>query len=380
MIDLKEYKERALRILDPIRESEKDFLSESKRSNSRKYLPEYYLIFFLFSDLLGFKNLGRFDKIAWSFPVYYKEKAFLIEYRKSGVGIFIQDEKNDQEDALDLSKKIGKAVKCIRPFYDYIAKQAVSDSKFNVINYNQQFYKRFDYLLKLYKDKSRKLLSLKDISFSLSKPCEPKSSVSFDFERANWVAISCIEAFFSWTEHLFVHLAIIRQGLSKGEEVTELIEKAKWKEKFKSVIQIDSSKKGKYFFDELLDVRRKLRNYPAHGAFDKNGGNFKFHSVTGAVPVWINPKKERNKFSITGYLSLVEQDAIELIEEFIKFLWTGDTKPAMYYTQECGLPTILPIVSEGKYALACKSMKSMKEFTEAIQRSFDGATDMDWFI
>ena len=112
----------------------------------------------------------------------------------------------------------------------------------------------------------------------------------------------------------------------------------------------------------------------------KNGEAFEFHSATGAVPVWINQEKERNKFSITGYLSLVEQDAIELIEEFIKFLWTGDTKPAMYYTQECGLPTILPFVSEGKYALACKSMKSMREFTEVIQRSFDSARDMDWFI
>ena len=250
MIDLKEYKERALRILDPIRESEKVFLSESKRSNSRKYLPEYYLIFFLFSDLLGFKNLGRFDKIAWSFPVYYKEKAFLIEYRKSGVGIFIQDEENDQEDALELSKKIGKAVKSIEPFYDHIAKQAVNNSEFNVINYNKQFYKRFDYLLKLYKDKSRKLETLKNISFSLSKSRESKNDVSFDFEsyeRANWLAISCVEAFFSWTEHLFVHLAIIRKGLSKGEEVTRLIEKAEWKEKFKSAILIDSSKKGKYF-------------------------------------------------------------------------------------------------------------------------------------
>ena len=93
MIDLQKYKERALKILSPIRESEKDFLSESKRSNSRKYPPKYYLIFFLFSNLLGFKNLGRFDKIAWSFPVYYKGKAFLIEHRKSGVGIFIQDKK-----------------------------------------------------------------------------------------------------------------------------------------------------------------------------------------------------------------------------------------------------------------------------------------------
>ena len=191
------------------------------------------------------------------------------------------------------------------------------------------------------------------------------------------MAISCIEAFFSWTEHLFVHLAIIRQGLSKGEEVTKLIEKAEWKEKFKSAIPIDSSKKGKYFFHKLIEVRRKLRKYPAHRAFGKNGEAFEFHSAAGAVPVWINQEKERNKFSITGYLSLVEQDAIELIEEFIKFLWTGDTKPAMYYTQECRLPAILPFVSEGKYALACKSMKSMKEFTEAIQMRFDSARDMD---
>lgn len=123
-----------------------------------------------------------------------------------------------------------------------------------------------------------------------------------------------------------------------------------------------------------------MRNYVAHGAFGQKSEAFEFHSAVGLVPVWINQEKERNKFSITGYLSLVEQDAIELIEEFIEFLWTSDTKPSMYYTQKCGLPTILPFVSKGKYALVCKSMTSMKQFTKTIQMSFDGARDLDWFI
>lgn len=167
MIEIEKFKEKALKILSPIKpadddtEAEKNFLFKARRSNASKLLPEYYLIFFLFPDLLGFKNLGKFEKIAWSFPIDYKGKAFLIEYRKFGVGIFIHDQENDEKDALEISNKINGAVKSIRPFYDHIAEQAVNISEFSVNNNNQQLFKRFDFLLKLYKTEYGKYLDNK---------------------------------------------------------------------------------------------------------------------------------------------------------------------------------------------------------------------------
>ena len=389
LIEIEKYKKKALKILSPIKETddntkaEKNFLFNAKRSKASRLLPEYYLIFFLFSDLLEFENLGKFEKIAWSFPIDYNGKAFLVEYRKFGVGIFIQDEENDQEDALEISKKISGAVKSIRPFYDNIAEQAVNNSEFSVKNNNRQLFDRFDFLLKLYKDEYQKFLdnqgkTEKTVSKSEFGTSTIYKSLDYEFkQRSNWLAISCIEAFYSWTEHLFIHLAIVGQGLSEGEKVSELIG-AEWKTKFKTAIPIDSSKTVSDFYNELITVRNQLRNFVAHGAFGKDGNAFSFHSNTGAVPVLMNHKRKRNKFSLNGYLTFEEQTVIELIEEFIKFLWSGDTAPAMHYTQECGLPTILPYAANGTYGAACDSMEFMEEFAKKIMWDFDNAANMDW--
>jgi hypothetical protein len=37
--------------------------------------------------LLGFHDLGRFEKLAWSVPIDFEGIAYLIEYRKFGVGV-----------------------------------------------------------------------------------------------------------------------------------------------------------------------------------------------------------------------------------------------------------------------------------------------------
>ena len=85
-VDVDKYKSIALERLFPIKpvdentETKKDFLFSATRSDAGRHLPDYYLVYFLFSDLLGFKNLGKFDKVAWSFPIDFNGKAFLIEY------------------------------------------------------------------------------------------------------------------------------------------------------------------------------------------------------------------------------------------------------------------------------------------------------------
>ena len=51
--------------------------------------PEYYLVYFLLVDLLGFKCYGRGEKVAWSTPVEIEGQHFLIEHRKLGLGVLL---------------------------------------------------------------------------------------------------------------------------------------------------------------------------------------------------------------------------------------------------------------------------------------------------
>lgn len=237
-------------------------------------------------------------------------------------------------------------------------------------------------MLTSYKKEYEKYLKNKDktkIKTSKSKYGEMISYENLGFkykQKANWIAISCIEAFFSWTEHLFIHLAVVAQNLSDGEKISRLIED-EWKVKFKAAIK-DNSKETNRFYNELLIIRQQLRNFVAHGAFGKDGNAFKFHSATGTVPVLMNYKKQKNRFSLHGNLTFKEEDVISLIEEFIKFLQNGQLAPAMYYTQNCGLPTILTMASDCRYEFATKDMDSMIEFSEYLMRIIDDSANMDW--
>jgi hypothetical protein len=64
-----------------------------------------------------------------------------------------------------------------------------------------------------------------------------------------------------------------------------------WKDKFKAAIDLrDQTAKGHY--DTLLEIRRQIRNFVAHGAFGKDGQAFDFHSSAGAVPVRLPHQKD----------------------------------------------------------------------------------------
>ncbi|MBI3258012.1 MAG: hypothetical protein HYZ54_00795 [Ignavibacteriae bacterium] len=388
IIDKDELIDIASRILSPIKPADsntmapKDFLHSALESKSSMLLPKHYLIYFLLSDLLKYKDLGQGEKIAWSFPIDYEGQAFLIEYRKFGVGIFVQNINDDETTAFKIASKINRAINSVKPFFDWIAENAVKDSKLNVENYNTSLYDRFKYLHDLFTEQKAKQIENRGKYEIVKKKMKygemtEYTPLSFNYaQRSNWLAVSCIEAFFSWTEHLFIHLAIIGQGMWNGSEIYELTGK-EWKDKFTKAIPISTPKSKKYY-DELIIIRQQLRNFVAHGAFGKNGEAYSFHSGSGSVPILMNRQIGKNRFSLTGGLGFKEEAVIELIDQFINYLWNSSLAPAMHYTQECSLPSILTYSKDGTYKAAMKSLAKMKKLSAQLMREIDDSANMDW--
>jgi hypothetical protein len=86
--ELEAVRAAASRAINPIKPADAttqapddNFLFDAKRSDAGRNLPPYYLVYFLLVDLLGFKNLGRFEKLAWSIPIDLDGVAYLIEHR-----------------------------------------------------------------------------------------------------------------------------------------------------------------------------------------------------------------------------------------------------------------------------------------------------------
>lgn len=143
---------RAIGVIKPADPSaHKNFPFGGQRTNGGRSLPPYFLVYFLLVDLLGFPNLGQFEKVAWSVPIEFDGNVFWIEHRKLGLGVFIDNPAGHEAQAEEIVKLIKKGVKEPAPFFAWLAGQAVEGSKLNVSNRSKSLFSRFEYLLGLYR-------------------------------------------------------------------------------------------------------------------------------------------------------------------------------------------------------------------------------------
>jgi len=368
---LKFSKVNAQRALGPIKPVDSsDFVPFwGHRTNAGRALPPYYLVYFLFVDLLGFPHTGQAEKVAWSIPIQFKDKVFMIEHRKMGLGVFSKSTHSDEEAAAEIVNHVQKAVKAAQPYFESRAFQAVQKSLVNVTNKSEMLFKRYIYFLKSYQKKMKAAaVAEKKNAFLSPKHWGLKT-------EAKWLGLAAIESFFSWTEHVFIHIAILNGNIKTARDVAATAE-GDWQPKFKLALGLNDPV-SKNFFDQLVIIRREVRNFVAHGAFGKQGEAFEFHSKAGAVPVLLPHLAGSRKFLLRSDLSLSDEKALILIDEFIKHLWSAERAPAAVYIKS-GLPLILTYVSDGTYAKAMRSISDMDRLIYHIAHQFGRAADMDW--
>lgn len=387
-LDIKRIKQKALSAISPLKAMEsnthdsEEFAFNAKRTEAGRKLPPYYLVYFLLVDLLGFKNLGQFEKVSWSVPVEYKEQAFIIEHRKFGLGVFAHSIPDDEKAATEIVGLINKAVKIAKPYFEWRAQQAAQDSKLNVVNRSRELFARYEFLREQYVSKAEEAERRKDERIETKIQVKVGNATSVEFpapklwRESRWLALSAIESFFSWTEHVFIHIAILKGACITGEDVADLA-KAEWATKFKAALDIRDAHTKK-FYDELAIVRRQLRNFVAHGSFGKDGEAFQFHSGAGAVPILLPHKRDRQSFRFGQGVNFESKDAMDLIERFVDHLWSEDRAPAKIYLQEYELPLILTEAKSGEYERAMSSVDDMTEYADYWAGFFDRHIDMDF--
>lgn len=356
----------------------KDLLFSVTRIDSGRSLPPYYLIYFLFIDFLGYRNLGQFEKTSWSIPIDYNGTLYLLEHRKLGMGLFAADKKTQEKECKEIVKKISKAVNAAQPYFEWIANETAKRSDLNVLNHSLRLHDRYLFLTNEYKQKIQEA-KIRQNEVVRTQHSENSWSIEIPYLRlkseAEWLAISAIDAFYSFTEHVFIHSAILKGLLGSGEDVANLACQD-WGSKFKLCLDITDEIIKKHY-DELFSIKRQIRNYIAHGAFGKNGEAFEIHSGAGAVPLLMPNKKGKSRFSIQDGIAFNEGEAIQAIDEFMKFYWESNFLPEIIYIQS-SLPTILPYVSDGTYANAMTSVIKMENLVQCLLEMHDRAANMDW--
>lgn len=362
--------------------AEHDFLFTARRTKASEKLPPYYLVYFLLVDLLGFPNLGRWEKIAWSVPIEFDHELFLIDHRKFGIGVFARESPTSEEKAEAIVSLICRATKTAQPFYAWMAESAVSGSELNVVNRSRNLFERFEFYLDQYKRRLCKPIESNEEHIQTVRASRSKKKLSDWYIPAHnhrmecgWLGLSVIDGFFSWTEHVFIHLAVLKCHVTTGKEVAKLAE-SNWTDKFKAALDIANAD-TKTFYDKLVAIRRQFRNFNAHGAFGKQGEAFSFHSGAGAVPVRLTHEPERPEFLFGLAEEIPEAKAVEVIETFISFLYTSEST-AFRYIQQTDLPVILSYASDGTYHRALASLDDMEVLVERLSHKWEQAANMDW--
>ena len=251
-------------------------------------------------------------------------------------------------------------------------------SKLNVHNRSIELYNRFRYFADAAQAKSAEAEARKGETIKTEYP----GGYSLHFpayalmREASWLRLAAIEHFFSWTEHIFIHIAILMGKAITGNDVASLA-KAEWADKYKAAIGLTNTT-SKKFYDDLLALRRQVRNFVAHGSFGKDGEAFQFHSGAGAVPLRLLNNPGKAHFAFGAGLDFNDKAALELIERSIEHVWADERTPAKIYIQQSGLPLILTYAQNGKYNRAMQSASDMESFTEGLMHEFDRASNMDF--
>lgn len=379
-------RKKALRAIQPLKPM--DFSMEGglflgRRTKASRDLPPYHLVYFLLVDLLGFKNAGQFEKTAWSVPVDWHGRGFIIEHRKMGIGVFVRDPERDEAAASQIVIRLQKAVRVAQPFFEWLAQDAVSRSAVNVHNNASSLFERYIFLCDLYREKRIEFERRKNERVvTTGKTPDGGTWTQSTFPafkliaEGNWLALSAVEAFFAWTEHVLIHLAVLMGKKTTADEIAEMAE-ADWSVKFKAALD-STDQATKTCYDRLIALRKELRNYVAHGAFGKQGEAFSFHSGAGAVPVLLPHKAGTRKFKFGHGLSFDADAAINAMDAFVEFLWSGARAPAKVYLQDNKLPLILTYVQDGTYSRAMRSVEDMENFTRYLNGEMDRSANMDW--
>ena len=210
-----------------IGESGVPFLS---RTNAGRHLPEYYLVYFLLIDLLEFDHLGRGEKVAWIVPIAYNGQLFTVEHRKMGLGVFSTNPPKDEPAVAEVVQLLCRGVKAAGPYFEWRAGEAVKNSRVNVVNRSIDLYERFKFTLTLYDERIGEAERRK--GETISTPISGGYEIAIPSMRlrleAEWLALSVIESFFSWSEHIFILVAILSGKCVTGEAVNDLAA-ADWK-------------------------------------------------------------------------------------------------------------------------------------------------------
>ena len=354
-------------------------LSRLTLSHTETDLPEHHLVYMLLVDLLEFYDHGRAENTLWSIPIKLRNTIFVLEFGKSGFRWFTNGGRTSETHAMvsEIVKCITLAVAKSSDYFQWQADVAAKGSNLTIENRSIQLYDRYLYFYHLYESKCESILEKQTkVAGTRLEQIEDLFGLQLLKQEASWIAQSAIEAFFGWTEHVFVQLAIFTSENMTGNRVVDLAH-SNWQKKYERVFDMNDST-SKFHYLNLCEIRNSLRNPFAHGLIRKDFSGICFHSRIGAIPLNSRSHAAISSWWFSANVGASEKESLSKIADFIDHLWNEDRKLLEIYIQERGLPLVLTMTCDGTYSRALESEESMLDLVEGLTNHMDQVDNMDF--
>ncbi|MFI2315612.1 hypothetical protein [Streptomyces sp. CB00072] len=328
-------------------------------------------------DLLGSRNLGHGEKLAWEYTFIVDGHSCALAHQKFGLRLYIDSRslpsKGDAEALCErIVKMFEKAQKYLeRHYLRAFAEEQIRQGRVTVRNQHRRLRDVYAYFREgaelSFAGQGRVDADLGN-GWTLVAPKETEGFYN---------TVAMVSAYFSLLEHnLVLLLPFLGFDPSKGDLKSFIGDR--WGVKFKRILPVGSNASAKAHFDALHRIAEEYRNTYGHGGFDKFGSSMLFHMEgVGALPAVLSDIRDSPHFAFIP----VGMDDFEGIRETFDAFddWVSDTAaPLAMKWIKGGLDVYYDDRFRAQVKEAMRSEDDFMAMLDYYGYLADQAANMDW--
>ncbi len=329
---------------------------------------------FVLKDILGLKDLGRWEKTAWEINFDFRGVPMTLAHRKFGVRLEVWSGSRTDMDPEAIGRTFLAALRKAMAIVDKevmlpAALSQLEHGNLTVGNRYHQLRGHYEY----FREAADECLAGRGRWVADGRP----TGRLFPLEQEAFINYTAaVQAYFSWLEHLLV-LVLPFAGFDPANDDLRRIIGDRWRDKFLRVFDVASDGQANRILSKLSELSERTRNTWSHGAFDKESGLLYVHLPgIGATPMRVSEYNRNVHFA--GVMGVDVDGGWKVLDEVDEFLRTASASAYGVLHAEAGFQVMFDPPSRQRYVAAMKSPAAFEEYLEHRSRLEDDVSNMDW--
>ncbi|MGB6058837.1 MAG: hypothetical protein WBF71_11270, partial [Microthrixaceae bacterium] len=346
---------------------------------------------FFIVDVIGGKDLGRAEKVAWEAPIVFGGSLIWFRFSKFGMRAWVynvDDEVAAENLMADCLRRLGKAVPVVsRDLISPLIEATILRGDFTVPNKFQYFLGMFEHLRSSSDATAESARQAKPIRKQHRNGASVRFPAHAIAQNSEYEAVAALFALFSLLEHLLV-IGFAFGDFDPGKESFSDFLRLNWGDKYRRVVGV-KSKENKAIYDILKTLADGNRNPAAHGGVDRNVTNIQVHlpgygAVSTGVNAGMNAPEYTFRPQVPADLDLMAGVGIrtrstpgwDAVDRVLAWMETGPLTHAFTYGRS-GLPVWFDARSRQRLRDAVDE-GDLDGHLDYMGYQVDQAANMDW--